>query len=104
MFDKETGAFIGTCGYHYWDYSLKQVEIGYDIWKDYWRQGYMSEALPALLKICFEHLGVDCIYILTHPQNHASIASVAKLGFKACESCRKVDEEPQICMKLIRTT
>ncbi|WP_310829144.1 GNAT family N-acetyltransferase [Paenibacillus pedocola] len=104
MFDIETGAFIGTCGYHYWDHNLKQVEVGYDIWKDYWRQGYMSEALPALLNICFEHLGVDCIYILTHPQNQASIASVARFGFEACEPCRKVDEEPQICMKLIRTT
>ncbi|MEK5031584.1 GNAT family N-acetyltransferase [Paenibacillus sp. FSL R7-0302] len=45
MFDRETGSFIGTCGYHYWDAERKQVEIGYDIWKDYWGQGYMSEAL-----------------------------------------------------------
>lgn len=31
MFDKNNDAFIGTCGYHYWDPEKKQVEIGYDI-------------------------------------------------------------------------
>ncbi len=103
MFDKETDAFIGTCGYHYWDNELKQVEIGYDIWKDHWRQGYMSEALPVLINICFEYLGVDCIYILTHPQNKASMASVRKFGFKECKFCRNPDVEPQTCMKLMRT-
>lgn len=103
MFDKNTDAFIGTCGYHYLDNDLKQVEIGYDIWKDYWRQGYISEALPILINICFEYLGVDCIYILAHPQNKASIASVSKFGFKECAPCRKADTEPQICMNLLRT-
>lgn len=101
MFDKETDVFIGTCGYHYWDRELKQVEIGYDIWKDFWKQGYISEALPILINICFEHLGVDCIYILTHPQNIASMKSVGKFGFKECELCRSTIEE-QKCMKLMR--
>lgn len=101
IFDKETDAFIGTCGYHYLDNEIKQVEIGYDIWKDYWKQGYISEALPVLINICFEHLDVDCIYILTHPQNKASMASVRKFGFNECEPCRNTDEE-QKCMKLMR--
>ena len=101
MFDKNTDAFIGTFGYHYWDNELKQVEIGYDIWKDYWRRGYISEALPILINICFEYLGVDCVYILTHPQNTASMASVRKFGFKECEPCRSTEDE-QKCMKLMR--
>lgn len=102
MFDRETGAFIGTCDYHYWDPERRQVEIGYDIWKDYWGQGYMSEALPVLLHTCFTHLDADCIYILTHPQNAASIATVRKFGFQECTPCRAVEDEPQICMKLMR--
>lgn len=100
MFDKETAEFIGTCGYHYWDNEHKQVEIGYDIWKDYWRQGYMSEALPVLINICFKHLGVNCVYILTHPQNKASAECVKKFGFKEREPCRYTEEE-QKCMKLL---
>lgn len=101
MFEKETDIFIGTCGYHYWDNKNKQVEIGYDIWKDYWKQGYISEALPILIDICFKHLGVDCIYILTHPQNIASMASVRKFGFYECEPCRQTNVE-QKCMKLMK--
>ena len=102
MFDKKTGAFIGTCGYHCLDNELKQVEIGYDIWKDYWKQGYISEALPELIDLCFEYLGVNCIYILVHPQNIASIKTAEKFGFTECEPCRKFDAEPQICMKRIK--
>ncbi|WP_339249172.1 GNAT family N-acetyltransferase [Paenibacillus sp. FSL P2-0136] len=102
MFDRETGSFIGTCGYHYWDAERKQVEIGYDIWKDYWGQGYMSEALPVLLDTCFTQLDVDSIYILTHPHNAASMATVRKFGFEVCAPCREVEEEPQVCMKLMR--
>lgn len=102
MFSKEDGAFIGTCGYHYWDPELRQVEIGYDVWKDYWRQGYVSEALPELIRVCFEDLGADKVYILTHPENQASAASVGKLGFRECPPCRPT-EEVQLCMALAKT-
>jgi [ribosomal protein S5]-alanine N-acetyltransferase len=103
MFDKDNDTFIGTCGYHYLDNQLKQVEIGYDVWKEFWGQGYISEALPALINICFSHLNIDCVYILTHPENNASKASVKKFGFYECEPCRTIDVEPEICMKLMRS-
>ncbi|MNI69589.1 hypothetical protein D3C73_1253470 [compost metagenome] len=48
------------------------------------------------------HLGVECTYILTHPQNKASIASVKKYGFVESDLCRNADTEPQICMTLLR--
>lgn len=102
MFDKESGVFIGTCGYHYWDHERKQVEIGYDVWKDFWRQGYLAEALPELIRICFEYLEVDCIYALAHPQNTASIASVRKFGFTQSKPRRSM-EENQLCMALMRS-
>lgn len=102
MFDKKTGIFIGTCGYHYWDNVLKQVEIGYDIWKAFWKQGYVSEVLPVLINLCFEYLDVNRIYILTHQQNEASIASARKFGFKECKPCRDIYNEEK-CMQLFRT-
>jgi RimJ/RimL family protein N-acetyltransferase/predicted acetyltransferase len=102
MFDKETEQFIGTVGYHYLDQALKQVEIGYDVWKDFWKKGYLTEALPILLNLCFNDLKVDCVYILTHPLNRASIESARKFGFKECVPCRTPDVLPQIGMKLMR--
>ncbi len=103
LFDKVSGEFIGTCGWHYWDPVRRQVEIGYDIWKRFWRQGYISEALPVLLSLCFGHLDVDRIYVLVDPRNTASIASARKLGFVTCEPCRKPDQESQVCLELTRT-
>lgn len=103
MFNKMTGEFIGTCGYHYWDRERRQVEIGYDVWKDNWRQGYVSEALPVLISLCFEHLKVDCVYVLVHPHNTASIASVTKFGFKPSPPCRELQSDSQRCMRLIRS-
>jgi ribosomal-protein-alanine N-acetyltransferase len=51
-FTHDTGEFVGTCGYHFYDVIAQQVEIGYDVWKAYWRQGYASEnahAVPAIV-------------------------------------------------------
>jgi [ribosomal protein S5]-alanine N-acetyltransferase len=102
LFDKQTGAFIGTLGYHCWDPERKQVEIGYDIWKEYWRQGYISDALPILIDLCFDFHEVECIYVLVHPENTASIASVRKFGFIPCEPLRSFEGDPQVCLKLMR--
>lgn len=102
LFEKHSGAFIGTCGYHYWDPERKQVEIGYDIWKEYWREGYISEALPVLIDLCFASLDVTCVYALIHPENTASIASVRKFSFVFCEPLRSSEGDSQVCLKLMR--
>lgn len=104
MMDKTTGAFIGTLGYHYLDLDEKQVEIGYDIWKTHWGQGYGSEAVEMLIQDCFEELEINQIYALIHPENAASIRLLEKLGFALCEPCRTIEEEPQVCLKLLRST
>ena len=102
MFDKISGEFIGTCGYHYLDEELSQVEIGYDVWKDFWGQGFMTEAMPFLLNVCFDDLAVNCVYILTHPDNAVSQAVAKKFGFQECEPCRPTPQY-QMCMKLMRS-
>lgn len=102
MIKKDSNEFIGTLGYHYWDIEHSQVEIGYDIWKDFWKQGYMSEALPILLEICFNHLKVNCVYILTHPENIASMNSVKKFDFEESKPLRDTGEI-QRCFKLLHS-
>lgn len=80
-FTRDTGAFIGTCGYHFYDATAKHVEIGYDVWKAHWRNGYATEMLATLLPLCTTHLGVTTIYALIGHHNLASQASVRKFGF-----------------------
>lgn len=81
LIDSNTGAFIGTCGYHYLNREQRSVEIGYDIWKEHWRKGYAREMLPQLLKICFAHSAIDLVYAVILPDNEASIGVVVSAGF-----------------------
>lgn len=78
----EDGTFIGTCGFHYFDKFNGRVEIGYDIWKSHWRKGYMKEALPLLLQICFKELQVSVVYGFTHPENTGSKELLLSAGFR----------------------
>lgn len=92
MIKKIDNEIIGTCGYHNYNKRHKKVEIGYDVWKEYWRQGYISEALPVLLTYCFDYLGVNKVYAKLDPENIASRKTVEKLGFTA-EGILREDEK-----------
>jgi len=46
---KEDGEKMGTCGFHCWNKKSGICEIGYDLYPDYWKQGYMAEALTAII-------------------------------------------------------
>lgn len=97
MHDEATGHFVGTCGYHYLNESQRHVEIGYDIWRDYWGQGYMREVLPRLLEVCVTHLPVDTVYALIHRDNAASIQVVRRAGFVATPPLRTPDTADECC-------
>jgi ribosomal-protein-alanine N-acetyltransferase len=73
--------FVGTCGHHFFDQDASQVEIGYDIWRTHWHQGYAREMLPALLTYCVQTLQVRTIYACIHHENVASQAVVRRAGF-----------------------
>jgi [ribosomal protein S5]-alanine N-acetyltransferase len=103
LFQRSNGEIVGTCGYHHLDREQNQVELGYDIWKEFWRQGYATEALVPLLRICFMHLEVALVYVMIHRENAGSIATAQKMGFVLSEPCRPLDAPDQVCMKLTRT-
>lgn len=73
---------VGTVGYHKWVKRYFRGEIGYDLSPDYWGQGYMSEALHAVLSHGFELMGLNRIDALVYIQNKRSIQLLQKLGFK----------------------
>ena len=77
---KQDSAFMGTCGFHFQAASFK-AEIGYDLAQSYWRQGYMSEALRAMLAYGFERLQLNRIEALVMPGNEASAVLLQRLGF-----------------------
>lgn len=69
------GVVIGEAGI--W----KPPEIGYIFHPDYWRQGFATEALTAVIALAF-HDGLERITADIDPRNVASIALLEKLGFR----------------------
>ena len=73
---------IGTCGYHKWEKAYFRAEIGYDLSPDCWGQGYMTEALRAVMRHGFERMGLNRIDALVYIKNDRSIQLLQRLGFK----------------------
>lgn len=84
---KETNELIGTCGFNAWSQKMRNAVIGYDLMPAYWRHGYTSEAVSAILSAAFNgDLACGPIHRVqanTVPGNIASEALLIKLGFKA---------------------
>jgi len=76
---KHDNVIIGTCGYVW----LRQFrgEIGYELGRAYWRQGIMSEALPAIVDFGFQQLGLNRVEALVMVDNVASAELLRSLGF-----------------------
>lgn len=70
---------IGVCGF------LGNAGVpgaGYILHRDYWRQGYGTEALRAMVAYGFEHLKLDRIELWIDEENLASQRLAQKAGFE----------------------
>lgn len=77
--DKES---MGTCGYDSWDRENNIAEIGYDLWKEFWGQGYMREALIAAIYSGFNNMDLNRINAFVALDNLRSARLLESLGFK----------------------
>ena len=73
---------IGSITLFNLDFNHRRAEIGYALGRAFWGQGYMNEALMALLKYAFESLDLHRIEADVDPRNIASIKTVERLGFQ----------------------
>ena len=76
-----TPVLIGGCGCTETPRTLEEVEIGYSILKEFRRQGYVTEALNALIPWVFEHSSVHAVCAQTYPHLAATIGVLRKCGF-----------------------
>jgi len=58
------------------------VELGYWIGKDFWGQGFATEAARALVEAAFDRLPVRAIEAMVMVENAPSIALLTRLGFQ----------------------
>jgi ribosomal-protein-alanine N-acetyltransferase len=73
---------IGTCGLFRWNRSWHNCVVGYEIARDCHAQGYMREALTAILNFGFDEMKLHRVQAETHPDNTASIGLAMRLGFR----------------------
>lgn len=78
------------------DYIDGCPEIGYVLGKDYWNNGYMTEAFAAVVKYLFEE-EFKCIHIRADERNIGSNKVIRKNGFefveKKIEPCSRFKPE-----------
>ena len=73
---------VGMCGYDYWDHADNRASIGFDLQRSCWRNGYMYEALSAILNFGFISMALNRIEVDTSIYNDASANLLRRLGFQ----------------------
>ncbi len=79
---KASGKLIGTCGFHAISDYHKRIEIGYDLNRNFWGNGFMSEALSLIIDHAYNHSDVNRIEAYVETPNKASRSLLEKLGFR----------------------
>jgi RimJ/RimL family protein N-acetyltransferase len=73
---------IGTCTLFHPDLGNRRAELGYALGREHWGQGYMQEALRALLNYSFGDLNLHRLEADVDPRNASSARTLEKLGFR----------------------
>lgn len=90
---KETGKLIGTIDLLKIEEKVGRAEVGYTLNKEYWNQGYMTEAVKTIVKVFFEELEMNCLFARHDKENPTSgrVMQKAGLRFSHEEPYAKID-------------
>jgi RimJ/RimL family protein N-acetyltransferase len=84
---RDDGRFIGYCGLqlYLWErhpFSTPEVELFYKLGRDFWGQGYATEAGRAVIEHAFSTLRLPRLVSWADAGNERSIALLRRLGFE----------------------
>ena len=72
---------VGMVNYHDRRPWNRRLAVGWILARPWWQQGLMREAVPALLRHCFDSLDAHRIEARIEPDNIASIRLAERMGF-----------------------
>lgn len=78
----DDGALLGQCTLFSIHAGCRRAEVGYGLGRPHWGQGYVHEALLALLNYGFEQLNLNRVEADVDPRNTASAKVLERLGFR----------------------
>lgn len=90
LWRQSDGLFVGASGLHRIDWSVPRMEIGYWCRTSLSGQGYITEAVRAITRFAFQHLGAQRLEIHCDARNTRS-ATVAERAGYALEARRSSD-------------
>jgi RimJ/RimL family protein N-acetyltransferase len=88
---RSDGAFVGMCGVSIEPW-FPDLEVGWRLARQYWGEGYASEAAAAWLGYGFETLGAPRILAVADAPNRRSIAVMERIGMSFDHSANLADE------------
>lgn len=98
---KDTNEFIGDCGISMQNIDGEEKpEIGYHIRRDYWRQGFATEAAVACREYAFGTLGLNEIFSYMKKDNLASRRVAEKVGMTLQKEY--IDKEQAVVVYSVR--
>ncbi len=109
LIDKTTRLPIGDCGFHTWNKKHSRAELFYFLKEDSFKQkGFMTEALPYVLKYGFDQMNLNRVEALIAQWNEPSLRLISKYGFTKEGVMRKDyfennNFEDSICYSLLRS-
>jgi [ribosomal protein S5]-alanine N-acetyltransferase len=78
---KSDGLFLGMCGFHGFHQGYR-AEVGYELGREHWNQGVMTEVMRTVVPFGFRELGLHRIQALVCCENAPSVHLLRKLGFR----------------------
>lgn len=73
---------LGCCTLHQVDWVHRRAEVGYSLRREFWGEGYMTEALGVLFGFCFGVLRLHRLEADVDPRNARSLRLLERLGFR----------------------
>jgi len=82
IFEKSTAELVGAVGLHRMAWDTPKVEVGYWGRTSKGRNGYIGEAVMALVDFAFEHIHAMRVELITDEENAPSRRVAERCGFK----------------------
>lgn len=96
---KENDQVIGLC---YLDkYKTGELEVSYELFPQFWGQGFGKEAVAAIIQWGFENMNVDHIIAVTQKTNEKSRKLLDSIGMVVKDEFEEYNE-PQVMYSISR--
>ena len=79
---RSDGELLGGVGLHQLEEDAARAEIGYWLGREFWGQGYATEAVNLFVRVAFVRLGLHRIEARVYPWNTASRGVARRCGFR----------------------